>query len=69
MSGKILTHYRKTHMENFILFDGIPRSLDQKEMFDMIIDDYIVFFLELDKETAISRLSGRRIDPKTGESF
>ncbi|EKE28349.1 MAG: hypothetical protein ACD_3C00072G0002 [uncultured bacterium (gcode 4)] len=66
---KILKHYRDTHKENFVLFDWIPRSIEQKEMFDMIIDEYVIFYLDLSKELAIKRLSWRRIDPKTGESF
>lgn len=35
----------------------------------MIIDEYVIFYLDLSKELAIKRLSWRRIDPKTGESF
>ena len=69
MIWKILTHYRDTHKENFIIFDWIPRSLWQKEMFDLIIKEYVVFYLDLDKEEAIRRLSWRRIDPISWESF
>ncbi len=69
LSWKILAHYRQTHSDNFIIFDGIPRSLDQKEMFDLIINEYVVFYLDLDKNEAIKRLSWRRIDPATWETF
>ncbi|EKE28957.1 MAG: Adenylate kinase [uncultured bacterium (gcode 4)] len=66
---RILKHYRDSHSENFILFDGIPRSIEQKEIFEMIIGEYVVFYLDLSKDLAIKRLSWRRIDPKTWESF
>jgi len=69
LTGKILAHYLSTHKDNFTIFDGIPRSLIQKEMFDLIVKDYVVFFLDLSKEEAIIRLSWRRIDPITWESF
>lgn len=69
LTWRILVHYKETHKDGFILFDGIPRSVDQKDMFDMIINDYIVIFLDLKKDEAIKRLSWRRIDPETWESF
>jgi len=47
------------------LFDGIPRNVEQKDLFDEIIKDYIVIFLDLQKNDAITRLAGRRIDPIT----
>ncbi|EKE26974.1 MAG: hypothetical protein ACD_4C00100G0001 [uncultured bacterium (gcode 4)] len=38
-------------------------------MFDLIVKDYIIIFLDLNKLDAIERLSWRRIDPVTWESF
>ncbi|MDD2487500.1 MAG: nucleoside monophosphate kinase [Candidatus Gracilibacteria bacterium] len=69
MIGRILVHYKQTHKDGFVLFDGIPRTIEQKDMFDSVIKDYIVIFLDLKKDEAIRRLSLRRIDPITGESF
>lgn len=69
MIAKILSHYKETHKWVNILFDGIPRNIEQKDLFDEIIKDYIVIFLDLQKDDAIARLSGRRIDPITWESF
>ena len=69
LTGKILTHYMESHKESFILFDWIPRSIDQKEMFDMIVWEYSIFYLDLSKSEAIKRLLGRRIDPITWEWF
>ncbi|EKD66113.1 MAG: hypothetical protein ACD_49C00064G0016 [uncultured bacterium (gcode 4)] len=69
MIAKILSHYKETHRWVNILFDGIPRNIEQKDLFDEIIKDYIVIFLDLQKSDAIARLAGRRIDPITWESF
>lgn len=66
---KILLHYRESHGASPIVFDGIPRSKEQKELFDRVFSDYIVIFLDLTKDKAIERLANRRIDPITGESF
>lgn len=69
LTGKILSHYLENHSWNNIIFDGIPRSMSQKEMFNKIVGKYVVIFLDLSKEEAILRLSWRRIDPITWESF
>ena len=69
LTGRILAHYLSTHSWNHIIFDGIPRSLSQKEMFNLIVKNYVVIFLDLNKEEAIKRLAWRRIDPTTWESF
>ena len=65
----MLEHYRDTHDGGHILFDGIPRSMGQKAFFEAVFPDYFILFLDLDREEAIRRLAGRKIDPKTGESF
>lgn len=67
--AKMISHYIQDHKDDFIVFDWIPRSVEQIDFFDLIIWDYCIFFLDLDKETAIKRLAGRRIDPETWESF
>jgi adenylate kinase len=66
---KILLHYQANHSGSPIIFDGIPRTKEQKELFDRVFPEYIVIFLDLQKATAIERLANRRIDPLTGESF
>lgn len=66
----MLEHYKKNHASaETILFDGIPRSLEQLDMFEKVFPDYYVIFLDLDKNTALERLANRRIDPVTGQSF
>jgi adenylate kinase len=66
---KMLIHYREHHSGAPVIFDGIPRSRDQKDLFDRVFPEYIVVYLDLSREEAISRLANRRIDPITGESF
>ncbi|MBW7954188.1 nucleoside monophosphate kinase [Candidatus Gracilibacteria bacterium] len=44
-----------------IVFDGIPRNLEQKEFFDRIVDDFKVIHLKLDKKEAENRVIGRKI--------
>jgi adenylate kinase len=65
----ILKHYQSTHTGGSIVFDGIPRNAEQKHMFDTIFPEHIIIFLNLNKDIAIERLAGRKIDPETGESF
>lgn len=52
-----------------ILLDGVIRSQEQNENLESIFWDFIVIYLDLDIETAVTRLSGRRIDPITSETF
>lgn len=66
---KMLMHYKENHTGNTIVFDGIPRTLEQLELFEKVFPEYFVIFLDLDKEEAIRRLANRRIDPTNGMSF
>jgi adenylate kinase len=66
---KMLMHYKNNHSGAPVIFDGIPRSRDQKELFDRVFPEYIIVYLDLSREAAIARLSNRRIDPVSGESF
>jgi len=52
-----------------IIFDGVPRNMTQKPMFDGEVSEYIVLFLELSREEVLRRLAGRRVCPVTWESF
>lgn len=52
-----------------VLIDGAIRSAEQNEALESVWWDFIVFWLDLDEETAVRRLSGRRIDPVTNETF
>lgn len=57
-------------LEDFIL-DGYPRNLAQAEMLNTILHvplDAVVYF-ELDSESLIARLSGRRVCPNCGTVY
>lgn len=43
----------------FIL-DGFPRTLNQATSLERLIDNYIVIYLDIEKELATRRMSGRR---------
>ncbi len=52
-----------------ILMDGVIRSKDQDEAIGHLFGKFDVLYLNLDEETAVKRLCGRRIDPVTQETF
>jgi adenylate kinase len=52
----------------FVL-DGYPRNPDQAEALDGMTDLDVVLVLEVSRETLIERLTGRRVDPETGENY
>ena len=49
--------------------DGVIRSKDQDEAIGGLFGNFDVLWLDLDEETAVKRLCGRRIDPITQETF
>lgn len=57
-----------------IIFDGFPRTIPQAEAFDEMLAkegkevDKVILF-DVDNEEVVNRLSGRRIDPKTGKTY
>ena len=55
------------------ILDGIPRTLHQAKVLDIIINDlgtdYIVINIEVDKEILEKRVTGRRICPKCNRSY
>jgi adenylate kinase len=60
--------------ENLVVFDGFPRSTAQIEtVFQLLKDKHLdlcaVFVLTADIQTAITRLSGRRICPNCGAIY
>lgn len=65
----MLLHFKENHAGRAIVFDGIPRTQDQKALFDRVFQDYFIIFLDLSKDEALKRLAGRKIDPENGESF
>lgn len=54
--------------DGFVL-DGYPRTLDQAEHLDDLTELDAIIHLTVDQEELINRLSGRRVDPETGENY
>lgn len=52
-----------------VLIDGAIRSKEQNDALEAEWGDFSVIYLDLDEETAVRRLCGRRIDPITQETF
>ncbi|MCD5409112.1 adenylate kinase [Candidatus Bipolaricaulota bacterium] len=52
-----------------ILFDGFPRTLAQARGLEEIAPIQLVLFLELDRDTVVRRLSGRRVCPQCGALY
>lgn len=64
----------KQDCENGYILDGFPRNLEQAKAYDGILDEIkrdvgIVIVLDIDKEIAKSRISGRWSCPKCGKVY
>jgi adenylate kinase len=51
------------------VLDGYPRNLDQVEYLDDATELDYVFFLDVDRETLVDRLTGRRVCTECGENY
>jgi adenylate kinase len=51
------------------VLDGYPRNRSQAEHLSDIANLDYVFFLDVSEEELVNRLTGRRVDPETGENF
>ncbi|RBI61759.1 adenylate kinase [halophilic archaeon] len=51
------------------VLDGYPRNLSQAEYLDEITDLDVVLYLDVDEEELVHRLTGRRLDPETGDIY
>ena len=70
IGGKIMTIFR----DKGIIFDGVPRSLDQAKSLENILKEngrYIthVFFIQISEKETVNRLSKRYICDKCGKIF
>ena len=54
--------------EGFVL-DGYPRNRSQAEYLDEITEIDVVASLDVDTEEFVRRLTGRRMDPETGDIY
>ncbi|MFC4542309.1 adenylate kinase [Halosolutus amylolyticus] len=54
--------------DGFVL-DGYPRNLEQAEELDDMTDLDVVLYLDVSEEELVHRLTGRRMDPETGDIY
>ncbi len=54
--------------DGFVL-DGYPRNPEQADELEGMTDLDVVLVLSVDREELIRRLTGRRVDPETGENY
>lgn len=66
---KMAENFLEANSGKKVLLDGVIRSKDQNDNLESVFGDFDVLYLDLDVETAVTRLSGRRIDPVTSETF
>ncbi|RQG97047.1 adenylate kinase [Natrarchaeobius chitinivorans] len=52
----------------FVL-DGYPRNLEQAEELEGMTDLDVVLYLDVGEEELVHRLTGRRMDPETGDIY
>ncbi|MFC4249117.1 adenylate kinase [Natribaculum luteum] len=57
-----------TQADGFVL-DGYPRNLEQAEELEEMTDLDVVLMLDVSEEELVHRLTGRRLDPETGEIY
>ncbi|AGB30818.1 adenylate kinase [Natrinema pellirubrum DSM 15624] len=54
--------------DGFVL-DGYPRNLEQAEELKDMTDLDVVLYLDVGEEELVHRLTGRRLDPETGDIY
>lgn len=71
---RVVSQELEQAQSDLVLFDGFPRSIEQVELMDQLLKDHqldlcAVIILNLDFQTAMERLSGRRICPQDGTLY
>jgi adenylate kinase len=51
------------------VLDGYPRNESQVEYLEEITELDVVLHLDVDEEVLVDRLTGRRVDPETGDNY
>lgn len=57
-----------SNADGFVL-DGYPRNIDQAEELESMTDLDVILSLSVGREELIKRLTGRRMDPETGDIY
>ncbi len=66
---KLTKKFLADHSGKRVLIDGAIRSKEQNDAMEEVWGNFDVLFLDIDEESAVKRLCGRRIDPETQETF
>ncbi|MBX9809604.1 nucleoside monophosphate kinase [Candidatus Gracilibacteria bacterium] len=66
---KMAENFLENNSGKKVLLDGVIRSKEQNDNLEHIFGEFDVIYLDLDVETAVERLAGRRVDPVTSETF
>ncbi len=66
---KMAENFLRNNSGKKVLLDGVIRSKEQNDNLESVFGEFDVLYLDLDVETAVERLSGRRVDPVTSETF
>lgn len=66
-----LVKERLTHpdVQSGWILDGFPRTRAQAEALDEFVHIDLIFHLEVDDETVVGRLGGRRVHPASGRTY
>jgi adenylate kinase len=72
--GMVLERIQKDDCENGFMLDGFPRTRPQAEALDEALDDAgveldAVVLIEVPDEQIVDRITGRRMDPETGDIY
>ncbi|MDD3119839.1 MAG: nucleoside monophosphate kinase [Candidatus Gracilibacteria bacterium] len=67
--AKVIADYAEENKGENIIFDGAIRNLAQNKIIASLLGEFVVFYFVLDFDVAIKRLTGRKVDSITGESF
>lgn len=74
ISNMLMQRLSKSDCDNGFILDGYPRNIEQAHIYENILvklnkDLGVVIFLNVDKETALSRISGRLVCKGCGMSY
>lgn len=74
MSELLFNRLSQKDCENGFILDGYPRNIEQAKIYEEILEKLNkdigkVILLDIDKKTALNRISGRLVCPKCGTSY